>query len=104
MHRLLSRLACVGAAVAAAAVVGCGANGGAGGTPAATTPATPPPAATSPAADVAVAEVRAEIAAQNPQGRIIQPEEIAAVIAFLIGDAARGITMEEIKVTGGALW
>lgn len=51
-----------------------------------------------------VAEVRAEIAAQNPQGRIIQPEEIAAVIAFLIGDAARGITMEEIKVTGGALW
>ena len=51
-----------------------------------------------------VAELRAEIAAQNPQGRIIQPEEIAAVIAFLIGDAARGITMEEIKVTGGALW
>jgi NAD(P)-dependent dehydrogenase (short-subunit alcohol dehydrogenase family) len=51
-----------------------------------------------------VAEARAEIAAQNPQGRIIQPEEIAAVIAFLIGDAAGGITMEEIKVTGGALW
>lgn len=51
-----------------------------------------------------VAEARAEIAAQNPQGRIIQPEEIAAVIAFLIGDAAKGITMEEIKVTGGALW
>lgn len=51
-----------------------------------------------------VSEARAEIAAQNPQGRIIQPEEIAAVVAFLIGDAAKGITMEEIKVTGGALW
>lgn len=51
-----------------------------------------------------VAEARAEIAAQNPQGRIIQPEEIAAVVAFLISDAAKGITMEEIKVTGGALW
>ncbi len=50
------------------------------------------------------AEARAEIAAQHPQGRIIQPEEIAAVVAFLIGDAAKGITMEEIKVTGGAHW
>lgn len=51
-----------------------------------------------------VAEARAGIAAQNPQGRIIQPDEIAAVVGFLIGDGARGITMEEIKITGGALW
>lgn len=51
-----------------------------------------------------VDQARAEITAQNPQRRIIQPEEIAAVVGFLIGEAAKGITMEEIKVTGGALW
>ena len=50
------------------------------------------------------AEARAEIAAQNPQGRIIQPGEVAALVGFLIGDAAKGITMEEVKITGGALW
>ncbi|MDQ2068151.1 SDR family oxidoreductase [Xinfangfangia sp. CPCC 101601] len=49
-------------------------------------------------------EARAEIVTQIPQGRIIQPEEIAALVAFLLSDAARGVTMEEIKVTGGALW
>jgi NAD(P)-dependent dehydrogenase (short-subunit alcohol dehydrogenase family) len=46
----------------------------------------------------------AEIARQNPQNRLIQPDEIAALVAFLASDAARGVTMEEIKVTGGALW
>jgi NAD(P)-dependent dehydrogenase (short-subunit alcohol dehydrogenase family) len=51
-----------------------------------------------------IAEARAEIAAQNPQGRIIQPGEVAALVGFLIGDAAKGITMEEVKITGGALW
>jgi len=40
----------------------------------------------------------------NPQGRIIQAEEIAGLVAFLCSDAARGITMEDIQVTGGALW
>ena len=49
-------------------------------------------------------EARAEIAAQNPQGRIIEAGEVAALIGFLIGDAAKGITMEEVKITGGALW
>ena len=46
----------------------------------------------------------AEIAAQNPQGRIIQPGEIAALAAFLCRSEALGITMENIQVTGGALW
>ncbi len=49
-------------------------------------------------------EVVAEIAAQNPQNRIIQPEEIAALALFLCGEGARGITMENIQITGGALW
>lgn len=46
----------------------------------------------------------AEIAAQNPQQRIIQPEEVAALAAFLCRDEARGITMENIQITGGSLW
>ena len=51
-----------------------------------------------------VAAAMAEIAQQNPQGRIIQPDEIAALAAFLCRDEARGITAENIQVTGGALW
>ncbi|MDX0455000.1 3-oxoacyl-ACP reductase [Sinorhizobium medicae] len=49
-------------------------------------------------------EAMADIAAQNPQNRIIQPDEIAALAAFLCGEGARGITMENIQITGGALW
>jgi len=49
-------------------------------------------------------EAMVEIAAQNPQQRIIQPQEIAALAAFLCRDEAKGITMENIQITGGALW
>lgn len=49
-------------------------------------------------------EAMAEIAAQNPQNRIVQPSEIAALAVFLCSDAAAGITMENIQITGGALW
>lgn len=49
-------------------------------------------------------EAMADIAAQNPQKRIIQPDEIAALVAFLCSDAAKGITMENIQITGGAAW
>lgn len=45
-----------------------------------------------------------EVAAQNPQQRIIQPGEIASLAAFLCTEGARGITMENIQITGGALW
>jgi NAD(P)-dependent dehydrogenase (short-subunit alcohol dehydrogenase family) len=51
-----------------------------------------------------LAAALAEIAAENPQGRIIQPDEIAALAVFLCGHGARGITMENIQITGGALW
>ncbi len=49
-------------------------------------------------------EAMADIAAQNPQNRIIQPDEVAALVAFLCGERAKGITMENIQITGGALW
>lgn len=51
-----------------------------------------------------LAEAMEEVAAQNPQRRLIQPGEIAALAAFLCRDEARGITMENIRITGGALW
>ncbi|MGE0211653.1 MAG: SDR family NAD(P)-dependent oxidoreductase [Parvibaculaceae bacterium] len=51
-----------------------------------------------------VGEAMAEIAQANPQKRILQPEEIAALAVFLCGDGAKGITMENIQITGGALW
>ena len=51
-----------------------------------------------------VAQAKAKIAAQNPQGRIIDATEIAGLAVFLCTDAARGITMENIQVTGGVLW
>lgn len=49
-------------------------------------------------------EAYADIAGQNPQKRIIQAGEVAALTAFLCGDSAKGITMENIQLTGGALW
>jgi 3-hydroxybutyrate dehydrogenase len=51
-----------------------------------------------------VEDAYADIARQNPQQRIIQPDEVAALAAFLCDDAAKGITMENIQITGGALW
>ena len=45
-----------------------------------------------------------EVAEQNPQKRIIQPDEVAALAAFLCREEAKGITMENIQITGGALW
>ena len=46
----------------------------------------------------------ADIARENPQGRIIQPAEIAATVAFLCSDGAKGITGENLQITGGAHW
>ena len=49
-------------------------------------------------------EAMAEIANGNPQQRMLQPQEIAALAVFLCSDLAKGITMENIQITGGALW
>ena len=37
-----------------------------------------------------------------PIGRLIAPEEVAALVAFLVSDAARAITGQDIAVCGGA--
>jgi len=46
-------------------------------------------------------EVRDQIVAQIPMGRLARPEEIAAVVAFLAGDEAGYITGANISVNGG---
>jgi NAD(P)-dependent dehydrogenase (short-subunit alcohol dehydrogenase family) len=49
-------------------------------------------------------EVRADYAASNPQNQLVQPEEIAELAAFLVSEAGRAITMEDIQVNAGSLW
>jgi len=47
--------------------------------------------------------VRAGVAPKRPpSGRFVQPDEIAALAAFLLSDAARSITGQQIVVCGGA--
>ncbi|MDE0714686.1 MAG: 3-oxoacyl-ACP reductase, partial [Gammaproteobacteria bacterium] len=36
--------------------------------------------------------------------RLVQPEEIGALVAFCCSDAAAGLTMEDIQVNAGAWW
>ena len=47
------------------------------------------------------AQARAEFAASNPQGRIVQPLEVADAVRWLCGDTAAAITGQAISVSGG---
>ena len=40
----------------------------------------------------------------NPQKRLISPSEIGALASFLCSEGARGITMQDLTVSGGSLW
>jgi 3-hydroxybutyrate dehydrogenase len=48
-------------------------------------------------------EALASILATNPQGRLIEPEEVASAILWLCSDDARGVTGQAIALDGGAL-
>ena len=50
------------------------------------------------------AAYKRDLKTSNPQGRLVQPEEIAAVIAFCCSDAAPALTNEDIQINAGALW
>ncbi len=48
-------------------------------------------------------EARAALAASNPQGRLITPDEVAMTIVWLCGDGASGINGVAVPVAGGEL-
>lgn len=47
------------------------------------------------------ADARAEFAKGNPQGRIVQPAEVADAVLWLCGEGASSITGQSISVSGG---
>ncbi len=47
---------------------------------------------------------RENLAAVNPQGRFIQPDEVAATVLWLCGEQARSVTGQAISVSGGETW
>jgi NAD(P)-dependent dehydrogenase (short-subunit alcohol dehydrogenase family) len=51
-----------------------------------------------------VAAVWAERAAANPARRVLEPEEIAKVVGFLVSDEAAGVNGEAITVSLGSVW
>ena len=50
------------------------------------------------------ADVRATLAAGNPQGRLISPAEVADVVLWLCGSERASITGQAISVSGGETW
>jgi NAD(P)-dependent dehydrogenase (short-subunit alcohol dehydrogenase family) len=50
------------------------------------------------------AEARASLASTNPQGRFVQPEEVAAAVLWLCSDGAASITGQALSVSGGETW
>ena len=46
-------------------------------------------------------QARAELAAANPQQRLLQPREVADAVLWLCGEAAAGITGQSISISGG---
>jgi NAD(P)-dependent dehydrogenase (short-subunit alcohol dehydrogenase family) len=47
------------------------------------------------------AAARAELVKTNPQGRLVQPDEVAAAVRWLCSEAARSVTGQCISVAGG---
>src|SRR5687767_1452396 len=54
--------------------------------------------------DISVEQVWSERAAIYPQNRVLEPREVAEVIAFLCSDAAGGVNGEAITVALGGMW
>ena len=53
---------------------------------------------------ISLAECLEEVKQENPQKRIIQPEEIGELAVFLCRKQAIGITMQDITVSAGSFW
>jgi NAD(P)-dependent dehydrogenase (short-subunit alcohol dehydrogenase family) len=50
------------------------------------------------------ADTRKVLEARNPQGRFIQPQEVADVVLWLCADGSERITGQTISVSGGETW
>jgi NAD(P)-dependent dehydrogenase (short-subunit alcohol dehydrogenase family) len=48
-------------------------------------------------------EARRRLAGMSPQQRLIQPEEIARLVGFLVSEEAAGINGQAINIDGGAV-
>ena len=46
-------------------------------------------------------EARAEFVKSNPQGRLVQPEEVADAVVWLCSSGASAVTGQAISVSGG---
>jgi NAD(P)-dependent dehydrogenase (short-subunit alcohol dehydrogenase family) len=53
---------------------------------------------------VSVEEIWAERDALYPPGRVVTPEEVAEVIAFLASEESSGVSGEAITVALGSIW
>ena len=51
-----------------------------------------------------VEQARASLSATNPQGRFIQPQEVAAAVLWLCSAEAGSITGQAISISGGETW
>ena len=49
-------------------------------------------------------EARAFLTATNPQGRLIQPDEVAETVLWLCSEKAQSITGQAISISGGETW
>ena len=49
------------------------------------------------------AQAREALEKKSPQGRLIEPEEVAAMVVYLVSDAAKGITGQAINIDGGGV-
>jgi NAD(P)-dependent dehydrogenase (short-subunit alcohol dehydrogenase family) len=54
--------------------------------------------------DLTVEQYRAKLAQSYPQGRLVTPEEVAALAAYLCRDEALAVSGEDITVAGGSRW
>ncbi|MFQ5973362.1 MAG: SDR family NAD(P)-dependent oxidoreductase [Alphaproteobacteria bacterium] len=46
----------------------------------------------------------ADVKQANPQGRLIDPSEVAALALYLCRDEAQGMTMQDLTLSAGSLW
>jgi 3-hydroxybutyrate dehydrogenase len=53
---------------------------------------------------VAIDEAWDQIEAEQPAGRVVTPQQVADVVAFLASERAGGINGEAVRVSAGSLW